>query len=210
MTLSTEKKLQLEFILIFILFPILLSLKIIIWIKGLLSVIGFLYIVRVLLANKYTFFKTNTSQVKGVLKKVAFLFLCLIIITISYLYFTEPDKLFIVLLKNPKLWLGILAGYSILSVIPQEIIYRSFYFERYQKLFSNKNTLLLSNAAVFSLGHLFFQNPLVLAITFVGGFIFAYTYYKTKSLLLVTIEHIIYGCWLFTVGMGDMLGFPTG
>jgi membrane protease YdiL (CAAX protease family) len=165
---------------------------------------------RILIVNKYTFLKFNKSQFRTELKRIAFLFLSLIIITISYLYFTKPDYLFMIVLKNPKLWLGILAVYSILSVIPQEIIYRSFYFERYQKLFSNKNTLLLSNAAVFSLGHLFFQNPLVLAITFVGGFIFAYTYSKTKSLLLVTIEHIIYGCWLFTVGMGDMLGFPAG
>ena len=210
MTLSKLKKIQLEFILIFIVFPILLSLKIIIWIKGLLSIIGFLYIMRILIVNKYTFLKFNKSQFRTEFKRIAFLFLSLIIITISYLYFTKPDYLFMIVLKNPKLWLGILAVYSILSVIPQEIIYRSFYFERYQKLFSNKNTLLLSNAAVFSLGHLFFQNPLVLAITFVGGFIFAYTYSKTKSLLLVTIEHIIYGCWLFTVGMGDMLGFPAG
>jgi len=27
--------------------------------------------------------------------------------------------------------------------------------------------------------------------------------------LLVSIEHAIYGCWLFTVGMGSMLGFPS-
>ena len=48
-----------------------------------------------------------------------------------------------------------------------------------------------------------------MVLTFLGGLIFAITYYKTKSTLLVSIEHAIYGCWLFTVGMGDMLGFPS-
>jgi len=46
-------------------------------------------------------------------------------------------------------------------------------------------------------------------LTFVGGILFALTFQKTKSTLLVSIEHAIYGCWLFTVGMGEMLGFPS-
>ena len=54
-----------------------------------------------------------------------------------------------------------------------------------------------------------FKNSLVLALTFLGGLLFAFTFYKTKSTLMVSIEHAIYGCWLFTVGMGSMLGFPA-
>jgi hypothetical protein len=46
-------------------------------------------------------------------------------------------------------------------------------------------------------------------LTFIGGILFAFTFKKTKSTLLVSIEHAIYGCWLFTVGMGEMLGFPS-
>lgn len=65
------------------------------------------------------------------------------------------------------------------------------------------------NAIVFSLGHIFFKNSLVIILTFLGGILFAITFNKTKSTLLVSIEHVIYGCWLFTVGMGAMLGFPS-
>ncbi len=65
------------------------------------------------------------------------------------------------------------------------------------------------NAIVFSLGHIFFKNTLVMILTFVGGLLFAFTFQKTRSTLLVTVEHAIYGSWLFTVGMGDMLGFPS-
>jgi membrane protease YdiL (CAAX protease family) len=65
------------------------------------------------------------------------------------------------------------------------------------------------NAIFFSLGHLFFKNTLVIVLTFLGGLLFAFTFNKTKSTLLVSIEHAIYGCWLFSVGMGSMLGFPS-
>jgi membrane protease YdiL (CAAX protease family) len=75
-------------------------------------------------------------------------------------------------------------------------------------LFQNEALFLFFNATLFSLAHLFFRNALVMFITFLGGLLFALTYKKTKSTLLVTIEHAIYGCWLFTVGMGEMLGFP--
>jgi membrane protease YdiL (CAAX protease family) len=66
----------------------------------------------------------------------------------------------------------------------------------------------LINAALFSLAHVFFKNALVMLLTFTGGILFALTFRKTKSTLLVSIEHSIYGCWLFTVGMGEILGFP--
>ena len=61
----------------------------------------------------------------------------------------------------------------------------------------------------FSLAHLFFKNTLVLLLTFIGGVLFAITFKKTKSTVLVSIEHSFYGCWLFTIGMGNMLGFPS-
>nr|WP_284041157.1 CPBP family intramembrane glutamic endopeptidase [Jejuia spongiicola] len=99
--------------------------------------------------------------------------------------------------------------YSFFSVYPQELIYRTFYFKRYHDIFKNKYLFIFINAIVFSLGHIFFKNSLVLALTFLGGLLFAFTFYKTKSTLMVSIEHAIYGCWLFTVGMGSMLGFPA-
>jgi membrane protease YdiL (CAAX protease family) len=62
---------------------------------------------------------------------------------------------------------------------------------------------------LFSWAHIFFKNSLVMILTFLGGILFAITFKKTQSTLLVSIEHAVYGCWLFTVGMGSMLGFPT-
>jgi len=75
-------------------------------------------------------------------------------------------------------------------------------------MIKNKWLFLFINAILFSLAHLFLRSVLVQLLTFVGGILFAYTYQKTKSNTLVSIEHAIYGNWLFTVGMGEMLAFP--
>ena len=111
--------------------------------------------------------------------------------------------------NKPILWILILFFYSLFSVYPQELLYRTFFFDRYKNLFKNELLFIIINAFLFSLAHLFFKNGLVLIITFIGGIIFAFTYKKTQSTVLVSIEHAIYGCWLFTVGMGEILGFPS-
>ncbi|MGZ0014763.1 CPBP family intramembrane glutamic endopeptidase [Yeosuana sp. AK3] len=130
-------------------------------------------------------------------------------LTVVFVWFTNKDVFFNVLINKPILWGFIVFVYSVFSVYPQEIIYRTFFFKRYNILFKNKYQLLFINALVFSLAHIFFRNILVLVLTFLGGLLFAFTYKKTNSTLLVTIEHAIYGSWLFTVGMGAMLGFPS-
>lgn len=111
-------------------------------------------------------------------------------------------------LNNPKLFVVILGVYTFLSVWPQEIIYRTFFYKRYQDLCSSKIVFMVLNAVIFSLAHVFLKNILVLILTFIGGLLFIYTYTKTKSTTLVSIEHALYGNWLFTVGMGQMLAFP--
>ena len=209
MTLSKSKKLSIEFFLIFILFPIFLTLKIVVWPKLIIGFVAVVYVGAIIHQEKIKLFKIIKTNLNQQLKRIVMLFFGLTIITSGFLYFTTPDKLFYVLLQKPYLWLAILAIYSLFSVLPQEIIYRSFFFYRYKNIFKSEKLLLFVNAIVFSLGHLFFQNFLVSALTFVGGFLFAFTYFKSKSLILVTLEHIIYGCWLFTVGMGDILGFPN-
>jgi membrane protease YdiL (CAAX protease family) len=112
-------------------------------------------------------------------------------------------------LNKPLLWLAILFIYSVFSVYPQELIFRTFFFQRYEVLFKSKALFIFINAIVFSLAHLFFRNTLVLLLTLFGGILFGFTFYNTKSTLFVTIEHAIYGCWLYTVGMGSILGFPA-
>lgn len=199
-----------EFFIIFILLPVSFIWNYSVIIKLILGVLGFGYVLYVLLKVEKNTFKINPNLNWIRFWKMTLLKTFLIaILTILFVWFTSRESLFGVLLNKPFLWIGILFFYSVFSVYPQELLYRTFYFQRYEKLFKSEVVLFLVNAIVFSLAHLFFKNILVLIMTFLGGILFAITYKKTKSTLLVSIEHAIYGCWLFTVGMGEMLGFPS-
>ena len=146
---------------------------------------------------------------KSFFKRTLIQLVIIAIITTAYVWFVDPSSLYTVVLNKPLLWVMILFFYSVFSVYPQELIYRTFFFQRYKSLFKNEMLFIFINATLFSLAHIFFRNGLVMIMTFFGGILFGLTFRKTKSTLLVTIEHAIYGCWLFTVGMGEMLGFPS-
>lgn len=198
-----------EFFLLFICLPVSFAIDYPFIIKAILTITGFSYVIFVLLKIEGNKFKIEPN-----LKWKSFwthVFIKLVIIgflTVVYMWFTNKPDLFHVLFEKPKFWVLVLFVYAMFSVYPQELIYRTLYFQRYETLFKSKSLFIFVNAIVFSLAHIFYKNPLVLLMTFLGGILFALTYDKTKSTLLVSIEHAIYGCWLFTVGMGSMLGFP--
>ncbi len=199
-----------EFLIIFIFLPILFALKFSIWIKVAIGVFGLLYVIFILIRIENIKFQISQKLNWSVFFKHTLVKLSIIIlITTTFVWFTDKEALFNVFLNKPKLWIFILFIYSFFSVYPQELIYRTFFYQRYNSLFKSSSLLLFINAIVFSLGHIFFRNTLVLVLTFMGGLLFAFTFSKTKSTLLVSIEHAIYGCWLFTIGMGEMLGFPS-
>lgn len=199
-----------EFFLIFIALPVSFVFDYLFLIKAILTIIGFIYVVYVLLMVEGNTFKIAPNlDWKAFYKHVGIKLLIIAFMTIVYVWFTSKSDLFIVLYEKPKLWVIILFAYAMFSVYPQELIYRTLFFQRYRKLVQSKTLFIFANASLFSLAHIFYRNPLVLLITFLGGILFALTYDKTKSTLLVSIEHTIYGCWLFTVGMGALLGFPT-
>lgn len=199
-----------EFFIIFILIPVCFALTFSMWIKMIIGVLGFGYIVYILLKVENNKFKLRQHINWKQFWQYTFVKLLFIIaITTIYMYLVDDKNLFIVFKTKPLFWGAILFIYSVFSVYPQELIYRTFFFQRYESLFRSNAMFILVNAALFSLAHLFFKNALVMFLTFIGGILFALTFKKTKSTLLVSIEHAIYGCWLFTVGMGEMLGFPT-
>lgn len=199
-----------ELFLLFVVIPVSFAVSFPVWIKISSGLIGFIYVIYILLRIERNTFKiaTHLNWRKFFIETVIKLIL-IAIITIVFVWFTDADRLFEVLVNKPKLWIIILFVYSLFSVYPQELIYRTFFFQRYESLIKNKFLFLFINAILFSLAHLFFKNTLVIILTFFGGILFAFTFSKTKSTVLVSIEHAIYGCWLFTVGMGSMLGFPS-
>lgn len=117
--------------------------------------------------------------------------------------FISPDNLFILPRKQLHLWLMIMVFYPLWSVYPQELIYRSWYFHRYRSLFKKEWLFILINALLFSFSHIIFRNWLAIVLSFLGGLMFAYTYRKSNSLMVVFIEHLIYGNFIFTIGIGQ-------
>ncbi|GAB1858509.1 hypothetical protein MHTCC0001_33480 [Flavobacteriaceae bacterium MHTCC 0001] len=199
-----------EFFIIFILVPLSFTLEFSAYIKMGMGLVGFVYVIYVLLKVEHEVFKMAPNlNWSHFIKITAAKLVIIAIITFLYVWFTNKEVLFAVLLNKPLLWGVILFVYTFLSVYPQELIYRTFFFKRYSVFFKDKNLLLFINAIVFALAHMLFRNTLVLILTFLGGLLFAFTFQNTKSTLLVSIEHALYGCWLFTVGMGAMLGFPA-
>ena len=93
--------------------------------------------------------------------------------------------------------------YPVLSVLPQNVVYRAFFFHRYRFLFADGWPMTLASALAFAFAHVVYRNGLALLFTFVGGLLFARTYRVTRSLWWSTLEHSLYGCFVFTIGWGE-------
>jgi len=122
-------------------------------------------------------------------------------IFIASWYFT-PEWLFKLPLEKTMIWLALLIIYPLFSAWPQEIIFRTFLFHRYKKVFKNKTLRAFISAGVFALAHVIFANWIAVAGSFIAGLVFAFTYMHSRSTLLVAIEHSLWGLWLFTAGLG--------
>ncbi len=198
-----------ELIVVFIILPVSLVLDFSPFLKLGIALTGITYCVWVMVKIKLLSKKKLTQiDFKGNWKRLLITFIVIALSSTLFLYYVHPENLFIVIKKKPTLWFGVLLIYTFLSALPQELIYRSFFFERYQTIFSKPYYLIWTNILVFPLAHLLFDNVLVLLVAFIGGMIFTTTYYRTKSVLFTSMEHAIYGNWLFTIGMGEMLAFP--
>jgi membrane protease YdiL (CAAX protease family) len=118
------------------------------------------------------------------------------------LRFGEPGLFLNFPRSNPRLWSLVMVLYPLLSVYPQGIVYRAFVFHRYRDLFDPPWAIVLASAFAFTYVHIVFRNRLALVLTFLGGILFAMRFRQTNSLFVTSFEHALYGCFLFTVGVG--------
>jgi hypothetical protein len=114
-----------------------------------------------------------------------------------------PELQWSLVREHPGFWALVMVAYPVLSVYPQGLLYRAFFFERYESLFPGNWTMNLASAAAFAFLHIIFRNWLAVGLTFCGGLLFATRYAETGSLATSSFEHALYGCWLFTVGLGQ-------
>ncbi len=119
-----------------------------------------------------------------------------------FVYIFYEDKMFSFLIEKTEVYWMIMFLYPVFSVIPQEFVFRRFFFYRYD-IFRSKSFLIYVNALAFGFVHLAFGNFLAVGLSVIGGYIFAKTYLRTKSFSLVCIEHALYGDLIFTIGLGE-------
>src|SRR5262245_7164954 len=114
----------------------------------------------------------------------------------------QPERLMQLPPRQLRDWALLLGLYPLLSVLPQELLFRAFFFHRYASLWGNAAAPVLASALAFGLAHLFYWHWLSVGLATLGGLLFSWTFARTGSLLLVVLEHSAYGVLVFTLGLG--------
>ncbi|OFC72396.1 CPBP family intramembrane glutamic endopeptidase [Alteromonas confluentis] len=123
----------------------------------------------------------------------------------AVVYLIKPELFLQWPLQEPELWVLTLLIYPIVSVIPQEIIFRTFFFHRYKQILPSKMARWGLSTFVFGLVHLVYGNWVAMVLSWIGGALFGYRYMQTRSTPVVVVEHAIWGSFIFTVGLGSYL-----
>ena len=106
-------------------------------------------------------------------------------------------------LYDKAVWFVVLGAYPLLSALPQELIYRVLFFERYGALFPGTLAAVAANGAAFGFGHLLYMQSITIALTASWGALIAWAYLtRGRSVLLTWVLHSISGWLIFTSGLG--------
>ena len=202
---TIKKKLKIEFLIIYFLIP-----SLVIFINFFFSeqkIFVFLPLFLVFFLSLYLLKKTPSFSFQSFKKKTEwkFFFLVSLIFVVSGFVYTiilDSNLLFNLPKNYFFIWVAVILIYPILSVIPQEIIFRVLFFERYSCLFKNQFLYLILNSIIFAYIHLVFQNFHAFFITLITSPIFAYAYLN-KSFKTCFLTHTIGGQLVFTYGLGE-------
>ncbi|MFA7057116.1 MAG: CPBP family intramembrane glutamic endopeptidase [Candidatus Cloacimonadales bacterium] len=195
----------LEIIIIFFLLPVLMKYNLIPLPRIVMLLLVFIVVLIVCIRENY--FQTAWNYFPTLAKeywlKIGAVYLGSFLVFVAYLSFILHQTPFLILRDKPLLMLIIALFYPLISALPQEIIYRTFFFARYKSLFSKPLYLLLFNIVAFSWLHVIYNNIESIVLTLIAGLVFTLSYYRKRSLLLVTLEHSILGLIIFLTGMGQ-------
>lgn len=145
----------------------------------------------------------NAAPVPSHLKMILLTFVVVAAVIWAGVHWFAPQLEWSFIRVHTGFWALAMVAYPILSVYPQGLIYRAYFFERYAALFPGKWTMILASALAFAFLHIIFRNWLAVGMTFFGGILFAALYAETSSLAASGLLHALFGCWLFTVGLGQ-------
>lgn len=145
---------------------------------------------------------SNAEGFRRGVKGVVIVFVVTAPLLIAGVFLYEPGSWLALPRRMPILWGVIMVLYPLLSVYPQELIYRAFLFRRYRPLFRTEAMLTCASALSFAWVHIIYGSAVALLLSAAGGYLFASTYRRSGSLLLASFQHALYGCLIFTIGLG--------
>jgi len=145
----------------------------------------------------------NAAPLAGQLKTIVPIFVLVALGIWVGVHWWKPQIEWSFVREHPLLWAVVMVLYPVLSVYPQGILYRAFFMHRYAGMFGDRWGMMVASAVAFAFLHIIFRNSISVVLTFFGGMLFAWRYAETGSLLTSSVEHALYGCWLFTVGLGQ-------
>ena len=146
--------------------------------------------------------KLSQQKFKTELRNILLIFLpCAGILSIGA-WLLLPSRFLAFPRTEPGLWLLIMTAYPFAAAFPQEIIFRAFFFYRYKTLFQHPGVWMVVNGFAFGFAHVFYGNWWAPTLATLGGFLFASRYLRSRSVWMTTIEHGLWGQFLFTIGYG--------
>lgn len=147
----------------------------------------------------------NLLSLKEHGKRILVTFIFLALLTLLALAVLKPEYIFDYPRHKTTLWLLIMIFYPLVAVYPQELFYRAFLFRRYRSLFPSDRSMIHASAMTFGFAHIIYGNIPAVLLTLIGGYLFAITYQRSQSILIVSMEHALYGCLLYTIGLGQFI-----
>ncbi len=130
---------------------------------------------------------------------------CAIIILAAAVYsYLDPNVTWLALPKlRPQLWLLIMLLYPLLSVLPQELIWRYHLLETMQLIIPHKIMRMVISSVCFGWMHVIYGNFFAIFSTIALGWILCLIYYQgNKSIWPIWLIHAIAGQVAFTFGIG--------
>ncbi len=137
------------------------------------------------------------------LVKNGLILLACTLLTLGYVYFFDRANLFNLPRANPWIFVAMCLFYPVFSAFGQEIIYRTFLYKRYSRIFPRSWHFVLASGITFSFLHVVYYDPVSMILTFSGGLYFARVYQLTRSVLYTSVLHGMFGMMIFGVGMGQ-------
>ena len=144
----------------------------------------------------------NANSVAPQLRPMLSVFALGVVGMIGIFAWRHPDLLWSFPREHTRTWIVIMVSYPLLSVYPQELIFRAFLFHRYDPLFGGVQAKIAASGTAFGMAHIIFANWAAPLCTGLIGFWFARTYARSESTLAVVVEHVLWGMLAFTVGLG--------